>query len=168
MADMRRAQLPENFSYYCSGLSGFTEGALERVCRAFEEEAISDFLHGAERFPELGRMQDLCRSASFTAPVDPLSPEMREYYRDLKAHPEEYVPIQLIIRDVFKRVAWKRERAVAGNPVSKAERDVVKQKQIDATQKEWREMLKEKNADDREAIIQRMSKFRLDMGKTRV
>jgi hypothetical protein len=58
MADLRRATLPENLTAYVGSLSGFALQAIESACRVLERETISE---RQSRFPELGRVLDLCR-----------------------------------------------------------------------------------------------------------
>ncbi len=73
----------------------------------------------------------------------PQSAEMDEYFRELKARPENFMPVALIVRDVVNRVRAKRYRTIQGNPMSQEELDAMRRQQEDNSRREWLQMIAE-------------------------
>jgi hypothetical protein len=73
---------------------------------------------------------------------NPLSQDMRQYFDELKQHPERFVPVQMILRDASNLDSLKRAREKAGRPMSRDEiRDWMRTRNA-ATHTEWAGMVK--------------------------
>ena len=108
----------------------------QKFGKALVQESIDHFRQHQETHsrPTVRALRDRC-SERRGSKKSAISPEMQDYYRDLAQHPEEFIPLALIVRDTLERVKRKRE----GKPFTASEIHA----QTEASWAEWRAMVRE-------------------------
>jgi hypothetical protein len=104
---------------------------------AVVESAIGWLRQNSEHRPKIKVIRDACSMTSSRRPAKPLHTTLDEYYTDRAAHPERFIPVALIIRDVQNLAALKKAREKNGNPMSRTEVQAWLSNRNIETRNEW-------------------------------
>jgi len=111
------------------------------------DEAITDLRQSSARRPQIAEIRAACiaRRTKASAPADGRSERTAaaaERWKDIRAHPEEYIPLEMVVRDGLELARLIREHREKGIPIDKAKEREWLEWRSEKTAQEWREMLR--------------------------